>query len=170
MAVGRPTQPRPCTDPTCSDLHEPAAQVALAASLCSARGAKLTTLRRQLLELLWESARPMGAYELIEALKIKTARQVGPPTVYRGLEFLIAQGLAVKIESRNTYTPCSHPERRHDSLFFICADCGAAAELDDQRIMRLLAEDAADLGYRVTKRVVEIQGTCGHCAAAADAR
>ena len=48
-----------------------------------ARGAQLTTLRRQvLLELLRESGRPTGAYELIEALKLTNSRPVGPPTVY----------------------------------------------------------------------------------------
>ena len=42
---------------------------ALAVSLCGARGAHLTKLRRKILELLWESGRPTGAYELVEALR-----------------------------------------------------------------------------------------------------
>ena len=63
------TQPRPCTDSSCRGQHAPAERVALAMSLCSARGVRLTELRRQILELLWESGRPAGAYELIEALK-----------------------------------------------------------------------------------------------------
>ncbi len=162
----RPVEPQPCTDSDCRGQHAPAERVALAVSLCSARGVRLTKLRRQVLELLWESGRPTGAYELIAALRLRGSRPVGPPTVYRALEFLMSQGLVSKIESRNAYVPCAHPERRHDCLFFICNDCGAAAELEDLRIERLLAENAAALGYRVTRRVVEVEGTCASCIAA----
>ncbi len=162
----RSIQPRPCTDSSCRGQHAPAERVALAMSLCGARGAQLTTLRRQVLELLWERGRPTGAYELIEALKLRDSRPVGPPTVYRALEFLMSQGLVSKIESRNAYVPCAHPERRHDCLFFICSICGASAESEDPRVEQLLAENAADLGYRVTRRVVEVVGTCECCIAA----
>ena len=77
------TQPRPCTEPNCRGQHAPAERVALAMSLCSARGVQLTELQRQILELLWESGRPTGAYELIEALKLQGSRPVWPPTIAR---------------------------------------------------------------------------------------
>lgn len=116
-----------------------------------------------MLELLWAADRAMGAYELIEVLRHRTSRPVGPPTVYRALEFLMAQGLVSKIESRNAYAPCAHPERAHDCHFFLCSSCGASAEWEDERIGRLLAEDAAALGYRVTRPMVEVEGTCRRC-------
>ena len=158
--------PRPCADPNCRGQHAPAERVALAMSLCSARGAQLTELRRQILELLWESGRPAGAYELIEALKLRDSRPVGPPTVYRALEFLMSQGLVSKIESRNAYVPCAHPERQHDCLFFICTNCGSAVELEDQRLECLISENAALIGFRPTRRVIEVEGTCTSCIAA----
>lgn len=159
-------EPRPCADPNCRGPHASAERVALAMSLCSARGAQLTELRRQILELLWASGRPTGAYELIEALKHRDSRPVGPPTVYRSLEFLMSQGLVSKIESRNAYVPCAHPERRHECLFFICSTCGASVELEDQRFDGLIAENAAMIGFRPTRRVVEVEGTCARCIAA----
>ena len=159
-------QPRPRVDSNCRGQLAPGERVALAVSLCGARGTQLTTLRRRILELLWESDRPTGAYELIEALKLKDSRSVGPPTVYRALEFLMSQGLVSKIESLNAYVPCAHPERRHGCLFFICSKCEASAELEDPRLERLLAEVAAVLGFRVTRRMVEVQGTCASCIAA----
>ena len=162
-------KPRPCTDADCHGQHSPAERVALAISLCDARGVRLTTVRRQILELLWESDHPAGAYELIEALKLRNARQVGPPTVYRALEFLMSQGLVSKIESHNAYVPCAHPERRHSCLFFICGNCGASVELEDPQIEQRLAEDAVNLGFRVTRRVVEVVGTCSNCVAAGPA-
>ena len=78
----------------------------------------------------------------------------------------MAQGFVSRIESRNAYVPRAHPERRHDCLFCICGDCGASVEPEDPRVGRRLAEDAADLGFRVTRRVVEMQGICASCLAA----
>lgn len=164
--VRAPVEPKPCTDPDCSGRHEPAERVALAMSLCDARGAQLTKLRRQILELLWESDRPTGAYELIEALRLKDARPVGPPTVYRTLEFLMSQGFVSKIESRNAYVPCAHPERGHDCVFFICSCCGASVEMEDPRFEGVISENAALVGFRPTRRVVEVEGACASCIAA----
>ena len=75
----------------------------------------------------------------------------------------MAQGFVSKIESNNAYVPCAHPERAHDCVFFICSNCGASAELEDPRIERLLAEDAANLGFSVNRPVVEVKGTCASC-------
>ena len=154
---------RPCNDICCRGDASAAEQVALAASICRDRGTKLTAIRQQILELLWESGRPTGAYELIEALKQRNLRRVGPPTVYRALEFLMTQGLVSKVESRNAYVPCAHPDHTHDCVFLICADCGASAELEDPRIEKLLAEDAASMGFHIVRQVVEVQGTCRSC-------
>ena len=159
----RQTEPQPCTDPDCRGQHAPAERVAMAVSLCAARGNKLTRLRRHVLELLWEQGRPTGAYALIEALELRYSRPVGPPTVYRALEFLMSQRLVSKIESRNAYVPRAHPERQQDCLFFICSVCGASTELEDARVGQALVEDAATLGYRVDRRVVEVEGACPNC-------
>ena len=129
----------------------------------------MTALRKRVLELLWASGRPTGAYELIEAVKLRDSRPVGPPTVYRALGFLMAQGLVSRIERLNAYVPCVHPERDHDCLFFICSGCRASVELEDPRIRGLLAEDAAILGFVATRRTVEVEGMCAQCADAGPA-
>ena len=103
---------------------------------------------------------------MIEAVKLRDSRPVGPPTVYRALEFLMAQGLVSRIESLNAYVPCVHPERDHDCLFFICSGCRASVELEDSRIGGLLAEDAAVLGFVAARRAVEVEGMCARCAQA----
>ncbi len=156
-------EPRPCKDPHCQGRHAPAERLALAMAICAERGAQLTELRRQILELLWESGRPTGAYELIEALRVRAARLIGPPTIYRALEFLMSHGLVSKIESRNAYVPCAHPERQTNSLFFICSECGSSVELEDPRLDRLIAEKAALIGFRPIRRVVEAEGICSSC-------
>ena len=158
------TRPSPCTDPDCRGRHSPRERVALAVSICEERGVQMTELRRRVLELLWASGRPTSAYQLIEAVKLRDSRPVGPPTVYRALHFLMTQGLVSRIESLNAYVPCAHPERDHDCLFFICNGCQASVELEDPRIGGLLAEDAAVLGFVASRRTIEVEGICARCA------
>ena len=157
---------RPSTDTDSRDPHLARERVALAVRICEGRGVQMTALRRRVLELLWASGGPTSAYQLIEAIKLRDSRPVGPPTVYRALHFLMAQGLVSRIESLNAYVPCAHPERDHDCLFFICSGCRASVELEDPRIGGLLAEDAAGLGFVATRRTVEVEGMCARCAEA----
>ena len=51
-----------------------------AEAVCSTRGVRLTELRRQVLELIWRRHEPVGAYDLLDALKV-THRRAAPPTV-----------------------------------------------------------------------------------------
>lgn len=152
-----------CTDVTCRRRHEPSERIGLAREICAERGVRLTRLRRRILEMLWESRQPLGAYDLMEELKREVGRPIGPPTVYRALDFLIDQGLASKIESRNAFVPCAHPERDHNCVFFMCRNCGSSAEVENSELERLLDSDAKRVGYRIVRLVVEVEGTCGPC-------
>ena len=156
-------RPKPCNDSKCRTKHLPGERVALAIDLCNARGVKLTLIRRQVLELLWEIGHPCSAYKLIDALKPKVSRLVGPPTVYRALDFLIKQGLVAKIESKSVFFPCIHPERETDFLIFICSNCGSMEELENPNVENLLAEQATALGFNAAKRTIEVEGECRLC-------
>src|SRR5690625_3106188 len=102
-----------------------------AESLCRERGAQLTPIRRRVLELIWSDHRPYGAYELLEKLQAERGR-VAPPTIYRALDFLLAQGLIHRIESLSAFVGCPRPHDNHDGQFLIRDGCGATAELADR--------------------------------------
>ena len=141
-----------------------AAALSTAERLCALRGARLTPLRRQVLELVWRSHDPVGAYAILDALK-RERRRAAPPTVYRALEFLTEQGLVHRIESLNAYLGCADPEHGHATQFFICTRCGAATELHDRRVQGAIGENARGLGFQVRNVVVEAIGLCPACAA-----
>ena len=63
-----------------------------AEAACLRRGATLTPLRRQVLELVLEADAPVGAYALLDRLKASRPG-AAPPTVYRALDFLLENGL-----------------------------------------------------------------------------
>jgi Fur family transcriptional regulator, zinc uptake regulator len=137
----------------------------VAAALCARRGVRLTSLRQRVLELVWGGHAPVGAYAILDALRLSHPG-AAPPTVYRALDFLIEQGLIHRIESLNAYVGCAHPERPHVSQFLICGRCQAAAELDDPAIARAVLRRAGELGFAVERQTIEIRGCCPRCAKA----
>jgi len=134
-----------------------------AESLCRERGLRLTPRRRQVLQIVCNSPKPLGAYEILATLQ---AEQPGaaPPTVYRALEFLLAQGLIHRLETLHAFVGCEHPEHPHAGQFLICTRCGDVTELEDSQVASSLGRAAAASGFRPRHRVVEVTGTCAHCA------
>jgi Fur family zinc uptake transcriptional regulator len=140
--------------------------LAAAERQCQARGVRLTEQRRRVLELIWLSHAPVGAYTLLDRLREGGVR-AQPPTVYRALEFLSENGLIHRIESLNAYVGCAVPTERHVGQFLICTGCRSAAELDDPGIGIAIAARAKEIGFSVSRATVEIAGLCPNCRAAA---
>jgi len=133
-----------------------------AGRLCRDRGERLTPLRQRVLELVWDSHRPIGAYEILDLLRRERGR-VAPPTVYRALEFLLDQGLVHRVESRNAYIGCDRPEHRHRAHFMLCTGCGLAAEVDDDALTGAIAALARRAAFAVEQETVELTGLCPVC-------
>ncbi|MDF3074254.1 MAG: Fur family transcriptional regulator [Alphaproteobacteria bacterium] len=140
--------------------------VAAADALCQEKGTRLTSLRKRVLELVWGSHQPIGAYALLDALR-KEDLASAPPTVYRALDFLLENGLVHRIESLNAFVGCAHPGDAHRGLFLICKSCRNAVEIEDARISRAIANSAGDRGFAVQQATVEITGICPNCRRAA---
>lgn len=136
-----------------------------AQSMCKARGARLTRQRRQVLGVLLNSERPLGAYQILDALS-QEQPGIAPPTVYRALEFLQQHGLIHKLESLHAYISCSHPDHTHPSQFLICTVCGDVIELEDPEIADSLDHAAAASGFEPIQDVVELKGHCAQCSGA----
>jgi Fur family transcriptional regulator, zinc uptake regulator len=151
--------------PTPSHDHERCAAdtVAHAEALCAARSQRFTPLRRQVLEVLAASHKPLGAYEIMDKMGGKGARPA-PITVYRALAFLLDNGLAHRIESRNAFLACAH---NHDAgalvVFLICDRCGAVGEAPASAVGDTLVAAAKKAGFRPKMSVIEMTGTCSYC-------
>ena len=98
-----------------------------AEEFCAARGQRLTPMRRQVLQALLASHKPLGAYEIIE--RLAQGGRLAPITVYRALDFLRENGLVHRIESRNAFVACVHHHAGGDPVvFLICERCGTVGE------------------------------------------
>lgn len=134
-----------------------------AEAVCADKGARLTPLRRRVLELVWANHKPHGAYALLEALEKESAKKIAPLTVYRALDFLVEQGLAHRIESLNAYLGCCAPDGGHAGQFLVCERCGCAVEIDDPTIKATVEASAASRGFHVHRQTIEISGLCRAC-------
>ena len=145
--------------------HESCIEDALARAdtLCCGRGVRLTPLRRRVLELVWSSHRAVKAYDLLAALG-EGVGAAKPPTVYRALEFLMAQGLVHRIDSLNAFVGCPQPDEGHSAQFLICGDCGEVSEMNAASIDRAVAAQAAGSGFALSRTIVELHGKCPQCA------
>ena len=136
--------------------------LARADDVCRERGVRLTPLRRRVLELVWSGHRAVKAYDLLAALG-DAVGAAKPPTVYRALEFLMAQGLVHRIDSLNAFVGCPQPDHRHSAQFLICGGCGDVSELNAASIDRAVADQAADSGFALSRSIIELHGRCPRC-------
>jgi Fur family transcriptional regulator, zinc uptake regulator len=136
--------------------------LAQAEAVCRAHGARLTPIRRKVLEALYATHKPLGAYDLAEILGPK-GRRLAPITVYRALDFLIEQGLAHRLASQNAYIalPNSHDDQA--VAYLICEKCGGVDELAAPALSGTLSGLLAEQQFQPNAHVLEITGRCAHC-------
>ena len=141
-----------------------AAQLDAAAQACAQQGAQLTELRRRVLALVLEADGPSTAYQLLDRLK-QTRKGAAPPTIYRALDFLVAQRLVHKVERLNAFVPCVEAAHHHlhPVQFLICRHCGTVAEIEDRAVAHALERAARREGFHPGTAVVELEGTCATC-------
>lgn len=147
--------------------HCVAEALAAADQVCARSGARLTALRRRVLELVWASHQPLGAYDILGVLSAEDGRRAAPPTVYRALDFLLEHGLIHRLASLNAFIGCNHPGQSHQGHFLICRRCNTAIEVEQPAIGAAIQAAAAEVGFAVEGQMVEVLGLCARCREAA---
>ena len=137
-----------------------------AEAIAQAQGARLTPVRRRVLEILLEEHRAMGAYDVLQRL---AADGFGnqPPVAYRALDFLVEAGLAHRIRRLNAFAACMHPGEAHAPVFLICRACNHVAETPAAPVRAALDAAAGALGFVIERSNIEALGLCPACQGAA---
>ena len=107
---------------------------------------------------------PMGAYDILDALR-RPGERIAPPTVYRALARLVAEGRVHRVESANAYLACQHDhahEASESPVLAICDDCGTVREHTAPAAVESLSASLAD-GFEPTRHVIEVHGRCAPC-------
>jgi Fur family transcriptional regulator, zinc uptake regulator len=133
-----------------------------AETLTRATGARLTPVRKRVLEILLEEHRALGAYDVLARL---AADGFGnqPPVAYRALEFLVDQGLAHRIQRLNAFAACTHVGEPHAPAFLICRACQSVAEASAGPARLELEREAERSGFLLERSTIEALGLCPKC-------
>ena len=129
---------------------------------CEKQGLKLTDLRQQVLEIIWDSHNPIGAYDVLQKLQ-ESGRKPAPPTAYRALDFLVSARLVHRIESLNAFVGCPSSDKVHQCQFYICKECGHIAEVSSTDVAKAISAGADELGFDSQQPVIEVHGVCREC-------
>ena len=158
-----------CTDPK-NHVDDASAFIDAVEAACRARGLRLTPVRARVLGLVADAGKPVKAYDLLEQIRVANsadgegAGAAAPPTVYRALDFLLANGFIHKLESVNAFVACHHPSTaQHSVPFLICDRCHSAVELEDRQVVAALDERARALGFVPQAQTLEVHGLCARC-------
>ena len=137
-------------------------QVEKARHFCEEKGARFTHLREKVYALLLEQQGAIGAYELLDILKL-TEANAKPATVYRTLDFLLEFGFIHRLESTNAFVACHHFGCNHPVQFLICDLCGEVKEIQSEGLKETLDKQAESFGFSVVKQTIEAHGACAAC-------
>jgi len=154
-----------CSSPD-HHVHDAAGFVSAVERACSERGLRLTEIRARVLGLVADAGKPIKAYDLLDKVREgEGAGAAAPPTVYRALDFLLANGFIHKLESVNAFVACHHPNAaQHSAPFLICDGCHKAVELEDEHVVATLDAQARALGFSPQTQTLEVHGLCAECA------
>ena len=128
-------------------------------------GLKSTRQRDTIVRSFFELDKHISADELLEEVREVQAK-IGYATVYRTLKLLVEQGFALPKDFGDgitRYDPIHDQDPHHDHL--ICVDCRKIIEFDDHETAAILSKLAADLGYEMRRKSLEIYAECRieHC-------
>ena len=158
-----PSHGAPCAHEADHTARASDAMIAAGAH-CEKHGLRLTPIRRDVLAALYSTHRPMSAYDIIDQLAASGFKRQAPVTIYRAMEFLLREGFAHKLESRNAFIACPfHHTSRDLVVFMICERCGGVDEATSDPLTRALSEIAERNHFAPRARVIELQGACAHC-------
>jgi Fur family transcriptional regulator, ferric uptake regulator len=125
-------------------------------------GGKRSTKRDQILNIFLRQQAHLSADELFDLVRRQNSG-IGRATVYRTLQWMVAGGLARKVdfgEGRNRFEP-SYRHPRHFHL--ICTTCHRSSEFLSSDIESLMEEIAGARNFAPAQSVVQVYGTCEEC-------
>jgi Fur family transcriptional regulator, zinc uptake regulator len=146
--------------------HSPAHQTEAAQAVFEAAGEQWTEIRAAVYDVIIGADAPLSAYDIADRMSARLTRRVAPNTIYRILELFLAHNIVSRIESKNAYVACAHPDAKEDCIFLVCERCGITSHQDDVDIGRKVRDVAHISGFLARRPVIEIHGLCAACQAA----
>lgn len=132
------------------------------AAHCQKKGAKLTPIRAQILELVLNYSSLVKAYDILSDLR-KINPKAAAPTVYRALDFFVEMDVLHRAESLNAFVFCKDFYIDHCSVIVNCRKCGFVEELFAENIIKQLNLFCAEHKFFLENEPLVLNGVCSRC-------
>lgn len=127
-----------------------------------ARGGRVTTARRQLVEALFETSAHRTAEDLAAQVQHR-APDVHISTIYRNLDEL--ERLGVIVHAHLGHGPATYHLSSSAHSHLVCERCGATIEAPEELFRGLAGEAERSFGFTIDPRHFAVLGRCRDCAA-----
>ena len=127
-----------------------------------AKGYKVTQPRKQVLNVLAQTKKPVSPYEIQEILHQK-GEHLNHVTIYRTLDLFCLLNLAHKISLVSGFVKCTLGEKEGCHRFMVCRQCGALEEFANKALCEEENEIAQTLGFHAEQHFSEFLGLCSNC-------
>lgn len=128
-----------------------------------ARGGRVTTARRSLLEALFASSGHCTAEDLAAIVQAKMP-DVHISTIYRNLDEL--ERLGVLVHTHLGHGPASYHLASSPHGHLVCERCGETVEAPAEMFAGLARSARKRFGFRIDPRHFAVLGACAACVAA----
>ncbi|MFI4963549.1 MAG: Fur family transcriptional regulator [Legionellales bacterium] len=129
---------------------------------CMQHGHRFTKPRANVLKILADEGKPLGAYDILQKLSLAIDNPK-PPTVYRAIQFWHEEGFVHCIDSIKSYVACLHGHHVGQTQFLICNQCDFVKELEGTLDFTPITEAARFVQFSIINCTVEIKGLCANC-------
>ena len=126
-------------------------------------GYRLTPQRLAILQVIQHSQGHLSASEIFER-SLQILPGITEATIYRTLDFLVAQGLALiaHVGSGRIVYESAHHHHHH----LICRKCGGSVVISQQDLQPIYDQLASLTGFRLDSSHVTFFGLCPNCQSA----
>ncbi len=130
----------------------------------SAKGLRLTSQRRTLLEIIESSKEHLDAASLLK-LALERDAGIDRATVYRTLDLLKKVRLVDELDLMHLNGEKHYYEARgdRDHIHLACFKCGKIEEFGSSLFERLKQEIARERGFNISVVRMEVGGRCNNC-------
>lgn len=126
----------------------------------------LTPKRSFILGLLAEAAKPLSAYEIVEAYNQSVDKPIHAMSVYRILDYLKSTQLVTHLYSVNKFIAENHAvsQETEVSIYATCQQCCDVKKLQlDTATRRNFLQHLQEVGYQASSHSIEVPGLCEQC-------
>ena len=127
------------------------------------QGLPVTQQREAIAEIVFGSSEHLSVDEIEQELR-DAGERIGKATIYRTLDLLVKSKLVEEHDFGEGFKRYEHRLSRepvHEHL--ICQECNKVLEFRSDEIRAVEERVAAEHGFRLTRRKLELYGVCGEC-------